>query len=78
VEVIDTTLLKLCYDEIWGHLGQTLANFPELEEVSISVETRDAYAEIYEKFCLGLRESLDELSGSGIRLMFTIQSSTCQ
>lgn len=72
VEEIDTSLLTLCYDEIWRHLGQTLASFPALEQVTISVEMRDACAEMYEKFCLGLRDSLDELSGSGIRLMFTI------
>lgn len=72
VEVIDASLLTLCYDEIWRHLGQTLASFPALEQVTISVEMRDVCAEMYEKFCLGLRDSLDELSGSGIRLMFTI------
>ena len=72
VEEIDTLLSKLCCNEIWGHLGQTLARFPALEQVSISVEMRDASVEMYEKFCLGLRDSLYELSGSGIRLIFTI------
>jgi len=69
VEEINTSLSKLCYNEIWGHLGQTLASFPVLEQVSISVEMRDACAEMYEKFCL---DNLYELSGSGIRLMFII------
>lgn len=72
VEEIDTALSKLCHNEIWGHLGQTLARFPALEQVSILVEMRDACAGMYAKFCLGLQDSLYDLSGSGIRVMFTI------
>lgn len=72
MEEIDAALSRLCHSEVWGPLGQTLASFSALEEVTLSVEMRGTCKELYKRFCGWLSDSLGELTASGITLIFIL------